>query len=134
MLEHLIGQHQDVGQFEDLQGNPGQLLVLLALSWTLAACGEELAYRGYLLTRLRAVLPAGAAALVAAVLLAALVFGLAHREQGPVGFALVTIDAIFYSALRLRYHSIWASVWAHGLVNTVGLAAFFLVGPVHGLW
>ena len=51
-----------------------------------------------------------------------------------MGFALVTIDAILYSALRLRYHSIWASVWAHGLVNTVGLVAFFLVGPVHGLW
>lgn len=134
VLEHLTGRRQDVGQFADLEGNLGLLLVLLALSWTLAAVGEEVAYRGYLLTRLRMLLPAGTASLGVAVLLGAVVFGLAHREQGVVGVALVTVDAIFFSVLRLHYRTLWASVLAHGLGNTFGLVAFYLVGPVYGLW
>jgi membrane protease YdiL (CAAX protease family) len=36
--------------------------------------------------------------------------------------------------LRYRYRTLWASVLAHGFNNTIGCVAFFLVGPLHGLW
>jgi len=81
VLEHLTGQRQDVSQFAEVEGNLGLLLALLALSWTLAAFGEELAYRGYVLTRLRDILPTGTLGLVVAVLLSSVLFGLAHTEQ-----------------------------------------------------
>jgi membrane protease YdiL (CAAX protease family) len=48
--------------------------------------------------------------------------------------ALTTLDAVFFNALRYRYRTLWVSVLAHGFSNTIGLVAFFLVGPIHGLW
>jgi membrane protease YdiL (CAAX protease family) len=128
------GRRQDLSAFRDLEGNAGLLLGLLVLSWTLAAVGEELAYRGYLQTRMRQLFGGNRAGLVAAVLASSLLFGLAHTEQGVVGVAIVTMDAIFFSVLRYRYRTLWAAVLAHGFNNTIGFVAFFLGGPIHGLW
>ena len=102
VVEHLTGETQDVTQFEDLEGNVPMLLLLLLLSWTLAAVGEELAFRGYLFTRAREALGPGRAALVGAVLASSVLFGLIHTEQGAVGVVLATIDGVFYAWLRIR--------------------------------
>jgi membrane protease YdiL (CAAX protease family) len=110
------------------------LLLLLLLSWTLAAVGEELAFRGYLFVRAREALGPGRPALVGAVLASSVLFGLIHTEQGAVGVVLATIDGMFYAWLRIRYDSLWASVLAHGTTNTIGMVAYFLVGPVAALW
>jgi membrane protease YdiL (CAAX protease family) len=134
LLEHATGETQDLGQFDGLEGDLGMLLGLLALSWTLAAVGEELAYRGYLQTRITDVLGPGIAGVLAAVAASSILFGLAHTEQGAIGVALTTLDAVLFSVLRIRYRTLWASVLAHGFLNTIGLVAFFLVGPIHGLW
>jgi membrane protease YdiL (CAAX protease family) len=134
IANHLSGEQQDLSAFRDLEGNVGLLLGLLVLSWTLAAVGEELAYRGYLQTRMRQLFGSGRAGLIAAVLASSLLFGIAHSEQGAIGIVIVTLDAVFFSALRYRYRTLWASVLAHGFNNTIGFVAFFLVGPIHGLW
>ena len=135
VLEQITGRTQDLSQFDDLQGNVPLLLVLLGLSWTLAAFGEELAYRGYLQARLVDVLGPGRSGLVLAILLSSVVFGLAHTEQGVVGVAATALDGVFFALLmRLSASGLWAAVLAHGLSNTIGLTATFLVGPIHGLW
>jgi len=134
IANHLSGREQDLSDFKDLQGNVGMLVGLLVLGWTVAAVVEELAYRGYLQTRLRQVFGNGAAALVVAVLISSLLFGRVHSEQGLVGMLVVTIDGVAWSVLRYRYRTLWASVLAHGFNNTIGFAAFFLVGPIHGFW
>ena len=134
VVERLTGDRRDVTMFETLEGNLGLLFGMLALSWTVAAFGEELAYRGFVLTRLREVLPGGVPSLVVAAVLTSLLFGLAHTEQGAVGFVLTAIDSLLFIALRLHYRTLWASVLAHGFLNTTGMVTFFLVGPVYGLW
>ena len=133
-LEHLTGRRQDLSDFDTIHGNLPMLLVYLGLSWTLAAVGEEVAYRGYLLTRLREVLPPGTVGVALAVAGSSVLFGLAHTEQGVIGIALTTLDAIFFCWLRYRFASLWACVLAHGFNNTIGLIAYYLVGPVYGLW
>lgn len=134
VLEHLTGERQDVSQFAPVQGNLGLLLVLLGFSWTLAACGEEIAYRGFLLTRARDVFGSTVPATIAAAVIAAAVFGWAHNEQGLIGIVVTGIDALFFTWLRFRYRSLWAAVLAHGFNNTIGLVAYFFVGPIYGLW
>ena len=52
ILNHLTGQRQNLNQFGELQGNLAMLLIFLALTWTLAAVGEETVYRGYIPTRI----------------------------------------------------------------------------------
>jgi membrane protease YdiL (CAAX protease family) len=134
LASHLSGQQQDVGVFADVEGDLALLLLLLLLSWTLGALVEEIAFRGFLLTRLREVLGQGAVALTAAVLLSSVLFGVLHSEQGVVGVLAVTLDGVAFCLLRLHYGTLWAAVLAHGFNNTLGLVTFYLIGPVYGFW
>src|SRR5664279_6364747 len=129
IANHLSGQKTDLADFTDLEGNIGMLLGLLLLSWTLAAVGEELAYRGYLQTRMRELFGSARVGLVVAVVLSSLFFGIAHSEQGVIGVFIITLDALAFSVVRYRFKTLWASVLAHGFNNTIGFIAFFFVGP-----
>jgi membrane protease YdiL (CAAX protease family) len=134
VANHLSGEKQDVGVFADVEGDLALLLLLVLLSWTLGALVEEIAFRGFLLTRLRDVLGRGPVALTAAVLASSILFGVLHSEQGLVGVLVVSLDGVAFCVLRLYYGTVWAAVLAHGFNNTLGLVTFFLVGPVYGLW
>jgi membrane protease YdiL (CAAX protease family) len=134
VTEHLTGTTQDTSEFAELEGDLPRLLLFVALSWTLAALVEELAFRGYLLTRITDLIGTSVAARAFAVVAVALLFALIHGEQGITGMVLVFVDAVFFGVLRYAYRSLWAPVVAHGLVNTVGMVAFFLFGPFSALW
>jgi membrane protease YdiL (CAAX protease family) len=134
VANHLSGQKQDMGVFADVEGNLGLLAVLLLLSWSLGAFVEEVAFRGFLLTRLLDVVGRGPAGVVLAVLVSSALFGILHSEQGVVGVAVVALDGVAFCLLRLRYGTVWAPVLAHGFNNTLGLVTFFLVGPLYGFW
>jgi uncharacterized protein len=131
---HLSGAQTDLSDFDDLEGNVGLLLGLLALSWTLAAVGEELAYRGYMQTRMHELFGPSRGGAALAVLASSMLFGMAHSEQGLIGVLAITLDAIAFSMVRMRYGTLWAPVLAHGFNNTLGFVAFFFVGPIHGFW
>jgi membrane protease YdiL (CAAX protease family) len=134
VANRLTGDRQDMSDFADLEGNLGLLAVLLVASWTLAAFGEELAFRGYLLTRLTDAMGTGRASVAVAVLSSSVLFGLLHTQQGAVGVLLTTLDGVVFAALRFRLGTVWAPVLAHGFNNTIGFVAFFFLGPVYGLW
>lgn len=134
ILNHLTGTTQDLSAFENLKGNLGNLLFFLALTWTLAAFGEEIVYRGYLQKRIHDMFEDPGTAIFSGIAISSLLFGLAHTEQGLIGVTVTTLDAIFFSFLKLKYDNMWAPVLAHGFSNTIGLTAFYLVGPVYGLW
>jgi membrane protease YdiL (CAAX protease family) len=134
IANHVSGHHQDLDAFADLQGDLGLLVVLLVVGWVLGALIEEIAYRGYLLTRLRDAFGSGRAGAVLAVVLSSALFGIAHTEQGVVGVGVVTLDGIFFCALRYHYRTLWAPILAHGFNNTLGFFTFFLVGPLYGFW
>lgn len=91
-------------------------------------------YRGYLLTRIQEAVGGGRLGTVVAVVASSVLFGIAHAEQGVVGVVVVTLDGVFFCALRYRYRTLWASVLAHGFNNTLGFLTFFAVGPVYGFW
>lgn len=135
VLNRLAGETQDLSAFGDLKGNMGELLVYLALTWTLAAFGEEIVYRGYLQARLGGIFGSDKAGLLLAVGLSSVLFGLAHTEQGMIGVLITFLDALFFSWLKQRYkNNLWAPILAHGFSNTIGLVAFFFIGPIYGFW
>ncbi|WP_168929320.1 CPBP family intramembrane glutamic endopeptidase [Nocardioides sp. GY 10113] len=133
-LEHVTGERQDTSGFAELQGNLALLAVLLVLSWTLAAFAEEAAFRGYLLTRTVEALGGARWAMPAAILATAVLFAAIHTEQGAVGVVTAGFDGAVLGGLRWWKGTVWAPVLAHGFDNTIGFVAFFLVGPVGGLW
>ena len=134
VANHLSGRRQDMGVFEDVEGNLGLLLVLVLLSWTLAAFVEEVAFRGFLFTRLQQVAGHTRAGTLVAVLASSGLFGALHSEQGMVGVVIVALDAMAFCVLRLHFGTLWAPVLAHGFNNTLGLVTFFFAGPLYGLW
>lgn len=134
VTNHLSGSRQDVSAFANLEGNLGLLALYLSASWVLAAFCEELAFRGYLLTRLTDLLGPGRLRLVVAVVGSSVLFGLLHTEQGVVGVVAAALAGAVFSVLRYRCRTLWAPVLAHGFDDTLGFTWFFLFGPFHGLW
>jgi membrane protease YdiL (CAAX protease family) len=135
ILNRITGEQQDVSQFAGLPGNMGALLMFLAISWTLAAVGEEIIYRGYLPLRITESIGRNTVGVLAGVVLSSVLFGLAHTEQGAVGVVLTFLDALFFSFLRWRFQNLWAAVLGHGFNNTIGLVTFyFFPSIIHGLW
>lgn len=81
------------------------------LAVTAGVC-EELLYRGYLIWYVGHWL-----ALVPAVLVAGVVFGLGHAYQGPRGIAVTTMVGLFMSAIFLLTGSLVACMVFHALMD-----------------
>lgn len=131
---HLLHDTRNVSAFASLQGDLPNLLFFLAAGWTIAAIGEELAFRGFFQNRIISLFRAEKTGIIAAVIITAVLFGLIHAEQGVIGMIVTAIDGVFFSVVRYRYKSIWASVLVHGFMNSIGFVVFFFTGPVYGLW
>ncbi|MBD3926136.1 CPBP family intramembrane metalloprotease [Nocardioides cavernae] len=134
VTNHLSGTRQDVSAFSDLEGDVRLLVLYLAASWVLAAFCEEVAFRGYLLTRLSDVLGPGRLQRLVGVLGSSVLFGLLHTEQGVVGVVAAMVAGVVFCALRFRCRTLWAPILAHGFDDTIGFTWFFLFGPFYGLW
>ena len=135
VMNRLTGTTIDYSGFANLKGNIGQLILLLVLSWTLAALGEEIVYRGYFQKLLTNLLGSNLPGVLLTVGISSLLFGLAHTEQGLIGVVVTTVDALFFSWLKLKFdHNLWAAILAHGFYNSIGVIIFFFTGPIYGLW
>ena len=135
IMNRLTGKTIDYSGFAHLQGNLGQLALLLVISWTLAALGEEMVYRGYLQKLLTDLFGGGLPGVLLTVGVSSLLFGLAHTEQGLVGVVVTTIDALFFSWLKHKFeNNLWAAILAHGFYNSIGVITFYFTGPIYGLW
>src|SRR3954452_9796251 len=75
----------DLSDFADVRGNVGLLVFWIALSWILGAFGEELAYRGYLMSRIGGLLGQTANAWRLSLILTSVLFGIAHISEGTSG-------------------------------------------------
>lgn len=135
IMNRLTGTTIDYSGFANLKGNIGQLVLLLVLSWTLAALGEEMVYRGYFQKLLTHLFGSNLPGILLTVGISSLLFGLAHTEQGLIGVVVTTVDALFFSWLKLKFdNNLWAAILAHGFYNSIGIIVFFFTGPIYGLW
>lgn len=134
IANHLSGVARDVSAFAELKGNIGQLLFLLTASWTLAAFVEELAFRGIVQARIQSLIAHPVAGAIVAVAVSSILFGWVHTEQGIAGLVITALDAVFFSIIRRKYKTVWAGVFAHGFMNSIGVITFFFTGPIYGLW
>jgi len=120
-----FGVPPDSSQFDHLRDNPPKRMSLLALSWTLAAFGEEICFRGFLMPRVASVLGDGRAAWLASLLLCSTLFGWGHTEQGVSGWVQEGLSGLLLGVLYLvTGRNLWVPIVAHGVSNTV---AFVLI-------
>jgi hypothetical protein len=111
----------------DIAGNPVEALKWLILVWTFAAFGEEVSYRGYLMTRAADIGRQSAAAWGAALVVTAVLFGYGHYYKGPSGILDSAVAGLILGgAYLLSGRVLWTSILAHGFIDTFGvMAAYF---------
>jgi membrane protease YdiL (CAAX protease family) len=120
--EHAFGTGRDLTRFSEVAGSFGALVQLLALNWTVAAFGEEVAFRIVLMRGLAYSLGDGPKAIAIALVLQAIIFGLIHSYQGPAGVVGSAVSGLVFGAITLAARwSIWPAAIAHGLNNTIGI-------------
>lgn len=95
------------------------VLLAVAFAVLIGPVVEEIIFRGYVLTALRARLRSPAIAL----LLASLIFASVHVWIGPGAMVFILVWAVLPSWLYLRYHSLFPAILFHALNNSVAYLA-----------
>ncbi len=133
LVERFVGELPDLSRFTEVEGNWKNLVLALLLTWTLAAFGEELVYRGTL-WRSAAYLGGGStASWVASLLFVSALFGLGHLYQGLAGVITTGLLGIFFGALYLATErNLWAPILAHGTINSFAFVLIYF-GSYPGL-
>ncbi|MFH1851318.1 MAG: CPBP family intramembrane glutamic endopeptidase [Candidatus Neomarinimicrobiota bacterium] len=127
LLENVLGGGRNLERFSNVEGSAAALVMLLITNWTLAAFGEEFAYRIILMRGISFLLGDSRTGQIIALVLQALMFGLIHAYQGPAGIVGATFSGLVYGAVIITGRwSIWPAALAHGTNNTFGIIALYL--------
>jgi len=109
-----------------IMGNPLETLRWLAIVWSFAAFGEEIVYRGYLLIRAADLGQRTNFAYWMGMIFVSVLFGVGHYYKGPAGI----VDSgfaglVFGAAYLLSGRNLWASILAHGFVDSFGVVMLY---------
>ena len=132
-LTRLTGKSPDLADFRILTGNIKYSLVALALTWTLAAFGEELVWRGYLMNRVADLGNRTRLAWIVSLVVVNVAFGFAHSYQGVTGIVQEGFSGVLLGVMFLRTgKNLSVPIIAHGVADTLDILLIFL-GKFPGL-
>lgn len=101
-------------------------LLALIIIWVFAAFGEEIAYRGYLLTRAADFGKRTTIAYWIGVVVVSVLFGYGHYYKGPAGILDSGMAGfILGAAYIVSGRNLWASILAHGFIDTFAVVVAF---------
>jgi len=125
-LSRLAGKPPDLSDFRPLVGNLRLMLGSLVPMWLLAAFGEELVFRGYLMNRI-ALLDQGArGAWPLSLIVVSVLFGLGHGGQGLTGMVQEGFAGLLLGLLYLGCgRNLTMPIVAHGVSNTLAFLLIF---------
>jgi hypothetical protein len=127
LLTRLLGKPPDLSNFLTVRGNLKFALFVIALIWILAAFGEELVYRGYLMNRMADLGRGTGAALVVSLVLVSAVFGWSHYQQGLTGIIEEGSDGLILGLLYLGCRrNLAIPIVTHGVCDTIDIVLLFL--------
>jgi len=112
----------------DLHGNLPLYLLWMGIVWTSAAFGEEMFFRGFLVSRLKTAFSGVQYSSALAVLLPALLFGVGHMYyQGLRGLIAISVIGAVFGVLFLLYkRNLWPLILAHGLIDSLVFTGLFM--------
>ena len=136
LLTKLLNKGPDLHEMQRLVGNTQLLIIALVLAWVLAAFGEEMVWRGYIMSRFADVFGASirqrtdspwrTSVWFASAILVSLLFGLAHFPQGSTGVIENIIDgAILVAVYFATNRNLLAPIIAHGIQDTVDVLLIY---------
>jgi uncharacterized protein len=127
ILVKLLGKPPDFEDFRPLIGNLKLTLIFIALAWTLAAFGEEMVYRGYLMNRVADLFNRTRLAWIISLIVVHVAFGLAHAYQGWTGAIDEGLSGLLLGMIYLRTGcNLAVPIIAHGIGDTIDFMLIFL--------
>ncbi len=127
LIVRFTGRQPDFSAFQAIHGNIKLLVLFLALVWILAAFGEEMVWRGYLMNRVADLGRHTRLAWIISLFAVNLVFGTAHAYQGISGILDEGLMGILLGILYfVTGRNLFAPVIAHGVQDSVDMLLIFL--------
>jgi len=93
-------------------------VIWVFVSFTAGFC-EEVAFRGYLMTRIRLI--ARSQSWLVPTVVSALVFGACHAYQGLPGFIVLSVYGAMFSLLYIHTGRLWPCIIAHSLQDLLAI-------------
>jgi membrane protease YdiL (CAAX protease family) len=116
----------DQSQYNPLHGDLTLLLIMLVLSWTTIAFGEEMLFRAFLTNSLAGLFQPAKARWALALIGSSITFGIIHYDYGLAGMLETTLMGLFLGFAYLRTgRNLWVTIVAHGLMNTLKFVLVF---------
>jgi membrane protease YdiL (CAAX protease family) len=126
-LVRVLGKQPDLELFRSAHGNLKVTLLYIALVWPLAAFGEEMVYRGYLMNRVADLFGRTRFAWFVSVLVVHVGFGLAHSYQGLTGVIDEGLMGVLLALLYLGTgRNLMVPIVAHGVADTTDFLLVYL--------
>ena len=127
LLVRWLHKQPDLELFRTLTGNWKMTLLFIALAWTLAAFGEEMVYRGYLMNRVADLFNRTRSAWIISLIGVHFAFGAAHAYQGWTGIIDEGLSGFLLGVIYLRNgRNLAVPIIAHGLGDTIDFLLIFL--------
>lgn len=128
VMANLVGMPEgaDMSRYNYLSGNPPMLLVSLAGVYVASSFGEELLYRGFLMSRLAELGSGGRASWAVALVVSSIVFGLIHSEWSIAGVVQTGLMGAALGGFYLAWgRNLWIIVLAHTYADTLLLVQLY---------
>ena len=122
----LPAEKMDLSDFSGIRGNTVSYVIILLLALVVGGFYEEIVFHGFIFTRFEKILP-GKYGTVISFILANLIFGAYHWQQGIKGILLATIAGFAYHALILKFNrNLWYGLFFHAFFDFIGLTLIYL--------
>jgi uncharacterized protein len=126
LISGAFGVQPDYSGFASIRGSMSHLLAFIVLSWVLAAFGEEICFRGFLMKRLAQLFGESRGAWFVALLLSSVLFGWGHTEQGVSGWIQEGLSGALLAALfLLSGRNLALPIVAHGVSNSFAFVLMY---------
>ncbi|HXM99930.1 MAG TPA: CPBP family intramembrane glutamic endopeptidase [Candidatus Dormibacteraeota bacterium] len=126
-LVKVLHKQPDLEVFRALQGNLKWTLLAVLGAWTLAAFGEEMVYRGFLMNRVADLMNRSRPAWIVSLIVVHVGFGLAHAYQGVTGVIDEGLAGLLLGVLYLvTGRNLSVPIIAHGIQDTIDFLLIFL--------
>lgn len=110
-----------------LKDNLGMLLLALVGVYISSSFCEEVIYRAFLINRLSELGQGTKKAIVAAVILSSVIFGLIHFEWGPMGIVQTGFMGLMMGICYIWFKKrLWLLILAHAYMDTILLVQLYL--------
>lgn len=124
-----IPESADMSQYNYLQGNLPMLLAALLAIFIVSSFGEEVIYRGFLITRISEFGGDTKKWLYTAVIISSIIFGLVHFEWGIMGIIQTAFMGLALAiAFILLKRNLIVLIFAHAYMDAILMIQMYLSG------